>query len=304
MITIYNRNSDLSLSNFKGSKYYVCPSCGKPKLKLYCYEDGRPESEILGRCQREANCGYHLKPKEYFRDRGQTYTPTATFTKAKELLTYSIDPTIIEKLASNYKNGTLFQFLQRTGLDFSASFERYKVGATRTGATVFPQFDGLKYRAGKIINYLSDGHRDKSGLPAEWIHKKLNDLNPETHKLRQVFFGHHLIAEAQKVCIVESEKTALICATVFGGVWLATGGRTQLQPEKLAQLVGKDVFLFPDSDSVDYWREKTKSFGNCQIFDLSKFNEAQKKGADLADYLLEMGAEVQKQVYKTVINII
>lgn len=307
MIQHYSAARPLSLSNFKrGAKYVKCPSCGQLRLKLYCYEDGRPESEILGRCQREANCGYHLKPKDYFKDKGENYSNLPTFKKVEPLPTYSIPTEVCEPFIANYKNGTLYQFLCKTGLDFSDVFERYKVGATKNESIVFFQFDGIKFRTGKIIKYLPNGHRDKSnGLPADWMHNKVSVIDREKEELRQCFFGWHLIKESETVCIVESEKTALICAKLFGGsVWLATGGRTQLQAAKLHQLAKKNVFLFPDSDSVEFWREKVKPFGNCRIVDLSALNIDGRKGADLGDYLLEMGADVQKECYLTINKIL
>lgn len=292
----------MSLSNFKGSKYLRCPSCGKTRIKPYAYEDGTIESEVLGRCQREGNCGYHLKPAEYFKDKEGSFRNTPTFSQHKQLETYTINTDLARKFSSNYRNSTLFQHLQKTGLDFSQTFEKYFVGSTRDGSTIFFQYDGVKFRAGKIIKYVN-GHRDKSsGLPCTWFHKKMKDLNEETHELRQCFFGRHLINESETICIVESEKTALICATIFGGVWLATGGRTQ-NLTNLSELSKKRVIIFPDDDSVEYWQTKIKTFQNCELYDLSRFNILQKKGADLADLLMEMGEEVKRSVYLYVVNI-
>jgi len=64
----------------------------------------------------------------------------------------------------------------------------------------------------------------------------------------------------------------------------------------------KKVFLFPDSDSVEFWRKKSASFGNCKVIDLNFLNLENKVGADLADYLLEFGSETAKKTIDKVNN--
>jgi hypothetical protein len=51
-----------------GSRRYTCPQCNqKGKFKRYIdNESGTYIADIVGRCDRENNCDYHLRPKEYF----------------------------------------------------------------------------------------------------------------------------------------------------------------------------------------------------------------------------------------------
>lgn len=300
MIQIFEKKRKLSLSNYKG-KYLQCPNCGKPRLKPYSYEDGRIESEILGRCQREVNCGYHLKPSEYFKDKGG-FENAVKFLPPVQKKMYILDKLVVEKFTKTYKQSTLFQFLQQTGIDFSPVFEKYKMGATKVGATVFFQFDGSVFRTGKLIKYLENGHRDKSVRPPVlWLHNKTGDFDENKQEVRQCLFGRHLIDESNVTCIVESEKTALLCAGLFPrAVWMATGGRTQLSGLALAELSRKKVLLFPDSDSVLYWQEKTRTFGNCEVIDTTEFNRDKKQGADIADYILEGAREDREMVFKLI----
>ena len=52
-----------------------------------------------------------------------------------------------------------------------------------------------------------------------------------------------------KVAIVEAEKTAVIMSEVKPDyVWLATGGKTELNVAKLKPLEGRRIILFPDTD--------------------------------------------------------
>ena len=306
MITIYKVTRKLSLSNFKG-KYVKCPNCGHIRLKLYAYEDGSIEHESLGRCQREVNCGYHLKPAEYFKEKGEGFYNTPTYSQPTPKDTYFLPSGLCEKFQENFKASTLLQWLNKTGIDYTPIFQKYKVGAGKLGQTVFFQFDGKKYHTGKAIKYLEDGHRDKSDpVPVRWVHKLMKDFNEEKQEIKQCLFGLHLVNESNVICIVESEKTAVVCAGLFpNAVWMATGGRTQIQAVKINELgANKKILVFPDTDSIQYWSDKTRSIGNCQVIDTSRFNKYYLKGADLADFLLESGPEIARQTMIFVRNLL
>ena len=275
-------------------------------MKPYAYESGGIESETIGRCQREVNCGYHLKPKDYFSSIGDMVNNQVTFTPLISRHMYVLPKKMAEKCLSNTEKSTLLIFLNKTGIDFSDIFKKYHVGSTISGQTVFLQFDGAVYRTGKIIKYLENGRRDKSvGLPAFWLHKKDPDYNDETQELRQCLFGRHLLDKAELICIVESEKTALICSGVFNQKnveWMATGGRTQLSGIALSEMAKKKVLLFPDDDSILYWSDRVRAFPNCEVVDTSIFNSQRIKGADLADYILSTDDSLRNRLFSFVKN--
>ena len=53
------------------------------------------------------------------------------------------------------------------------------------------------------------------------------------------------------ICVVESEKTAVIMSEAKPEyIWLATGGKTELNVAKLRPLAGRKVILFPDTDET------------------------------------------------------
>lgn len=59
------------------------------------------------------------------------------------------------------------------------------------------------------------------------------------------------------VVLVESEKTAVICASLMPQfLWLATGGKSQLKAEKFAVLGSRKVTAFPDVDGFTEWTQK------------------------------------------------
>ncbi|MBV5313246.1 MAG: hypothetical protein JZU47_08120 [Prolixibacteraceae bacterium] len=105
------------------------------------------------------------------------------------------------------------------------------------------------------------------------------------------------------ICLVEAEKTAIICSIVFPEfVWLASGGKSFLQAYKFTYHSNRDWLIFPDLSIEDktemYWREsikkiKTKysmieTFINYMPYGNNSFNiSAKEKGLDIADYILE-----------------
>ena len=305
MIHIIEKHRKLSLSNYRG-KYLQCPNCGKMRLKPYAYDGGIIENERLGRCQREVNCGYHLKPAEYFHDKGESFQNTCTYSEPVRKDMFTLDKGFCARYYENYFESTLFNFFQCTGVDFTDVFKTYFVGATRSGATVFFQNDGVIFRAGKVIKYLENGHRDKSVRPPVlWLHKKVDGFDEEKYEIRQCFFGRHLLDNSEVVCLVESEKTAILCAGLFpDAVWMATGGRTQLSGVGLSELSQKKVISFPDADSVRYWSDKLRTYGSFEVCDLSEFNVAKKDGADIADYILECSEAVRASVYMKINDLV
>ncbi len=95
-----------------------------------------------------------------------------------------------------------------------------------------------------------------------------------------------------KVCIAESEKSALISAAFFpNDIWLASGGIQGLTIEKCQILKGRKVVLFPDLGAYDKWSIKAKEILKqipCKIkvsnkLELIATPEAKAKGLDVAD---------------------
>jgi rubredoxin len=59
----------LTLEKYKGlGSRHTCPACGAKKVfvRYVDTETGRYLADHVGRCNRESNCGYHFKPKDYF----------------------------------------------------------------------------------------------------------------------------------------------------------------------------------------------------------------------------------------------
>lgn len=148
----------------------------------------------------------------------------------------------------------------------------YQVGhSAKGGHTIFWQIDEIgQVHTGKMMLYKPDGHRDKvSQYNFDWIHSALQragKIDPMEAEMQTCYFGQHLM----KVCpmatinLVESEKTALLCAIYFGDIrnnlWIATGGLNFLNKQKLLPFIrdGRVVCLYPDHDGIENWKEKKR----------------------------------------------
>jgi hypothetical protein len=152
--------------------------------------------------------------------------------------------------------------------------EIYCVGTSLKGKTigwtVFPQIDtDLRVRDIKLMAYKDDGHRVKDRYSFNWMHsmmEKAGTLNPDTHHVDHCLFGLHLakIFPKAEVCIVESEKSAVICSAFSDPnvrIWMATGGKSGLNPTNLQPLIDakRIIVLYPDYDGHDEWRSCANS---------------------------------------------
>lgn len=144
----------------------------------------------------------------------------------------------------------------------------YQVGVSRDGLSIFWQIDSLgKVRTGKLMRYQPDGHRDKSPGSVDFIHSRLiraRQFDPAEYEVKTCYFGEHLlnVCPDATVNVVESEKTALICAIYFGdlvhNLWVATGGLMNINRSKMDPYTStrRVVCLYPDKDGVEKWKEK------------------------------------------------
>ena len=150
--------------------------------------------------------------------------------------------------------------------------QRYRLGASRDGGVIFWQIDEHEVlRDGKIMHYCPDCHRDHDRKPS-WVsyHLRRSGLLPEDWKSKHCLFGLHLLREDVRckmadvssqtssfrpqpsaIAVVEAEKTAVIMSEVKPEyLWLATGGKTEMNVARLKPLAGHRVILFPDTDET------------------------------------------------------
>ncbi len=302
------------LEKYKGgSSRHTCPKCGKPKcFTYYVDEEGKPLDESVGRCNHESGCGYHYPPKQFFKDHPERNSTFDSDRRSKPVSTDkamyhprpidTIPATYVTRSRSNSSHLTQLLFSMQEGNEetVSRALDAYRIGATRNGETIFWQIDKEnRVRGGKVISYnKEDGHRIKD-KGVNWVHclLKRQGVFNEEWTLCQCLFGEHLLSEVANerkvIAVVESEKTAVICAIQYPDyVWLATGGKSQLSHDKMKVLAGRSVILFPDVDGYNEWVERAKSFGFCRSVKVSDFLEKstidadRKAKIDIADLIL------------------
>ena len=304
------------LQKYKGkTTRHTCPECGV-KESFTLYLDGnthQPINKKVGICNRSSKCGYHYTPKQYFidnpspcRDEACLVSKHTTQIPKPQLQTQSIGTipfSYVERSASYQSNFVRFLCEFLTTEQISSIGDKYAIGATKNKEIFFWQIDiNGKVRTGKIMQYNPEtGKRIKHESGAiDWIHNKLKKSGtlPEDYNLQQCFFGEHLLSiyPDATVCIVESEKSALISSTLLPDeIWLASGGLSNLSIEKCKVLKNRTVILYPDLNGYDKWLDKAIQIENqcdCNISvstlleDIST-PEAKAKGLDIADYMIE-----------------
>lgn len=169
----------------------------------------------------------------------------------------------------------------------------YHVGTSKhwPGACIFWQIDSQnKIRSGKIMVYNAEtGKRVRNPDPLiTWVHRaaKLRDFN-----LSVCLFGEHLLVEQGTVCIVESEKSAILAKAIYPKfIWLASGSLSNLSASRCAVLAGRKVILYPDVGGEIQWEEKRVQLSELipsSKWELRPLIGDYPKGYDLCDYILD-----------------
>lgn len=203
----------------------------------------------------------------------------------KYLMAGTICNVELSELAQWIRTGINWDAIQRARID--KVFSDYNLAMSRQGMTIFWLIDDQgRLRTGKMMRYNPDGHRCKdAGYNQDWIHAALSRhwdeerkemsydppyphpelFNPDKQEMQSCYYGMHLIdhyGDNATVCIVESEKTAILMAIAYGNhqgqVWMACGGLENINRDKLQPIINRHrrIVLYPDRDGVEKWRVK------------------------------------------------
>lgn len=296
---------------------YTCPQCGKRKefVRYIDQETGQYLANHVGRCNRESSCGYHYKPRQYFQEKPRTgrewhksaTRPTYRKRNTEQTAPVSVIPfEIFKKSLKDYSRNNFVKYLLGLfGPEVATRLiERFYIGTSKQwnwkGATVFWQVDFKgNIRTGKIMLYNPETGKRVKQEGRKYFHWAHRLLNLNDFHLEQCLFGEHQLRtepKDQPVAVVESEKTAIIASVYFPDyIWLATGGLSNLKPDKCKPLAGRDVVLFPDLGAAEKWKQKGRELRerlSCEVR-VSDFLERRAtateklKGLDLADYLVK-----------------
>ena len=309
------------------STRYTCPNCGRPHcFTRYLDDNGDEIDPTCGICDHESSCAYHLPPREFYklhperkpgpdwryqkvdwleynrchpeRSEGSPYARPKTLPVA----TCFIPPDIVLRSVRLQYNSHLVEFLL-TILDpivVEGLITDYQLGVTSKKDVIFFQLDiNGSCRTGKIMKYDPEtGHRIKDeNCPGRinWVHSLMKSSGqlPKDWELTQCLFGEHLLRQYPNkvVALVESEKTAVICAGLMPRfLWLATGGKSMIN-ERLLVLKGRKVVAFPDIDGYDEWQRKLAEYPQLSvtispILQQNATQEDRDAHIDIADWLI------------------
>ena len=292
--------SDYRYSLENGGLKYACPACRKVRFVRYVdTSTGEQVTDVVGRCDREDSCGYHLTPKEHFLLTGKNHFSSVSTPIRKRPVQEQepsfIDAALMHATFTRYNENNFCRWLCGV-FGEPRAFELvavYKVGTAGRwpGSCVFWQVDrNGKTRRGKVMLYSTTGRRVKEPFNhITTVHSLMKLPQPQPE---QCLFGEHLLSvdELRPVAIVESEKTAMVAAGFMPEfIWTATAGKGGLNREKLKAVRGRKVVLFPDLGAFEKWREVVKGMPGVTVSDILERRASgadRAAGLDLADYLL------------------
>ncbi len=193
-------------------------------------------------------------------------------------------PTETAKRPCTFKTYMREVVAQKLGIDpevIDCVMDQYYVGGTKEDAigygginygpsAIFWRVDNQqRVHDGKMMAYTSDGHRAPR---VDWVrsicarlHEQAKNDPGKAERLRNVpliqqteksLFGLHLLDlyPQKPVCIVEGEKTAVICACKYTDyIWMATGGCGLLNAQCIAPLSQRKLIVIPDSGELAKW---------------------------------------------------
>ncbi|SHN30528.1 DUF6371 domain-containing protein [Mucilaginibacter sp. OK098] len=279
-----------TLEPYRGSKTrYHCPECNQRSRTFTRYIDtqtGDHLADHVGKCDRLDQCGYHYKPRDFFKANPGAYKPSNnnSFNMLPTTKYFdTIPPSIVEGTMRGYDKNVFTMFLaEMFGAEQAiALIEKYKIGCAKhwPGATVFWQIDANdKVRTGKVMLYGGkDCRRIKQPFNhIAWVHRLLRakpdkgqlsavklDYLPQAsdYQLKQCLFGEHLLSlePFKTVAITESEKTAIIASVYYPNyIWLAAGSLEGLSVDKCQVLKDRTVRLYPDINGYAKWHSKAR----------------------------------------------
>jgi hypothetical protein len=280
MLNIYRYKLDGS------SRKYLCPTCNKQRFVRYIdIETNEYLPAQYGRCDREAECAYHLNPyTDGYEKRvsgGDTINKmnhfnTVPWCKPKQKPITYIPVAVLKKTRQGWSQNIFLQnLLNRVPFPFSPSdiekiIVQYQLGTVlkgyMAGAVTFPYIDEANnIRAIQVKQFDENNHTTSNTFLHSVIEQNLSETKrpvPEWLRLYNeneskvtCLFGAHLLPKHRDnpIALVEAPKSAIIGTLYYGFpvspdrlLWLAVYNLTSLSLDKCRVLKGRTVILFPD----------------------------------------------------------
>jgi hypothetical protein len=239
----------------KSSKKFICPACHKNRFVRYIdtyTNEYLPEQ--YGRCDREADCRYHLNPysdgyaklineKENGKPTNSNYqSKSFSYSKPETKLETGItyfDPDTFKETLKGYDNNVFIQnLLCNTPYPFDVSdiekvISMYGLGTITegymAGAVTFPFIDkNGNVRTIQVKQFDKENHTINTNflhaiIEKDYIRNKKElpewlRLYLKNEKKVTCLFGEHLLSKYPNnpIALVEAPKTAIYCTLYFG----------------------------------------------------------------------------------------
>ena len=254
------------LQEYKGQNTrFRCPKCGKPReYTRFVNSEGQYADFEYGKCNRVEKCGYFSYPN------GITSNAPKFIHKPEVIefidwsdYTYSLDTD------SEFVSALIGLFGETKVLD---TLKKYFI-RTEGDSMIYPYVDA-KNRLTYVKKMGYKGINRTSGIYTPY--------KAEKGRFKQCLFGLHLVSRAKQNCVVESEKTALMCDIVYPEhTWLATGGLGMISKIKA---IDRATVFADKGKAFNIWSDKLDSTKYVMSTMLEESNH--EEGDDLADLLL------------------
>jgi hypothetical protein len=286
-----------TLTNNKRSD---CPFCGKRgKYSAYINTQTQELAPIeYGMC---SSCQQFKRPPDNYFAGKSTHVDDATI-GYYEADTIDINTIYHYNKPSSYIGNAFIEGLERRFDEQRVKrvVDLYKLGrfqdSYKNSAIIFPYLHTEKHCCtAKLMWFDNDLHRIREGKKQyprflhnlqytddRGFHYDCNKYGIDDDgndiiipfKLKLCLFGHHQIIndKTKTICLVESEKTAIIMSIVLPEfIWVASGGKTLIQDYKFLFFKGRKCLVFPDLSEDDnvysYWFEKLTNYNRKYGYD-------------------------------------
>lgn len=293
-------NKDGKFANYRGlhESYGYCHSCGVATLPPTQYEDENGvKFEWSTQESKFVSSTFNLSDIGVRQLSDNRVTNGKTIGSNVIINIKYIDNQIVERYQKEQQQNNLLQYICKTYGEGKKEFVKnlYKLGTNKDGGVIFWSINKQqKVQKAKVVYYSKEGKRkQKFKVPYKNEDGYYNCL-----------FGEHLLGlpeyQNKPIILVESEKTAVICAINLPKYnWLSYGGINGLTDAKLQALKGEYIILVPDMSqkAVSIMNNKLPLFSelgiNAKIWDMTNSKtdkELKSEGlynCDLEDFFRE-----------------
>lgn len=228
-----NKNSKFVTYKNYPEIYGYCHSCGKATLPPTIYEDDKGNQYYWDCNTNTFKNVLQLYDKPVLQ-RGNCNTNESKFTKYIDF--QAVNQTLKKKTENN-----LLWYLRQQYCNTTVNYikELYYIGTSKTNGTVMWNINiDKKVQKAKVFFYTKQGKRKQF----------FNVPYKNEDGYYYCLYGEHLLKNNKKpIVLVESEKTAIVCAIEFPEyIWLSFGGINGMTNDKMKVLSGKNILIVPD----------------------------------------------------------